>query len=121
MTEIAESTKNGFCTVLKSDGWQIATITYADIYSEKGFDHMKRHLSTDEVFILVNGSAVLHTVEDGVLNSVNIEKGKIYCVRKNTWHYLCVSTDALLAVVEDKDLLPGQTERMELKCLLQNR
>ncbi len=121
MTEITESTKSGFCTVLKSDSWQVATITYSDMYSEEGFDHMKRHLTTDEVFILINGNAVLNTVEDGVLHTLNIEKGKIYCVRKNTWHYLCVSNDALLAVVENKDLLPEQTERMELKCLLQNR
>ena len=119
MTEVIECTKKGFNSVFKSDSWQIATIRYDAIYSKEGFDHMKRHLSTDEVFVLINGDAVLHTVENGALESVNIEKGKIYCVRKSTWHYLCVSEDALLAVVENKDLLPGQTERMELECLLQ--
>ena len=119
MTDIIECGAKGFKSVFSSDTWQIATITYDKIYSPEGFDHMKRHLGTDEVFILINGEAVLHTLEGGVLESTNIEKGKIYCVRKNTWHYLCVSKDALLAVVENKDITPDQTERMELECLLQ--
>ena len=58
-------------------------------------------------------------MEDGERININLEKGKIYCVHKGTWHYLEVSEDAMLMVVENKDLLPEQSERMELKCLLQ--
>lgn len=43
----------------------------------------------------------------------------IECGLKGAWHYLCVNKDALIAVVENKDLLSVQTERMELECLLQ--
>lgn len=47
------------------------------------------------------------------------QKGNIYCVRKETWHYLEISEDALLVVTENKDLLPKDTERMDIGCLLQ--
>lgn len=116
MTDIIECNLMGFNSVFKSDSWQIATITYDTQYSKNGFDHMKRHLTTDEVFILIRGEAVLHTVENGKIENTNIEKGKIYCVRKGTWHYLEVSQDALIAVVENNNLLPEQTERMELNA-----
>lgn len=118
MTEVYTQEKSGFNTVLRSENWCIATIKYGDMYSEQGFNHMKRHLSTDEVFIPIIGGGTLHTCENGVLNSFPLEKGKIYCVRKNTWHYLCVTEDALIAVTENAGLLPEQTERMELECLL---
>ena len=119
MTEIFSCNLKGFNTVFKSDSWQIATITYDTCYSKEGFDHMKRHLTTDEVFTLIEGTAILHTFEDGNLKNTNVSKGKIYCVRKGTYHYLEISRDALLVVTENKDLLPEHSERMELECLLQ--
>ena len=119
MTDIAECSRKGFTPVLQSDTWQIATIQYDTQYSKAGFDHMKRHMTTDEVFILMRGEAVLHTVEDGKLESIHVDAGKIYCVRKGTWHYLEVSQDAQLAVAENNNLLPEDTERKELACLLQ--
>ena len=114
MTQVIEINLKGFNSVFKSDSWRIATITYAKGYSKEGFNHMNRHLTTDEVFTLINGNAILHTMEDGERININLEKGKIYCVHKGTWHYLEVSEDAMLMVVENKDLLPEQTERMEL-------
>lgn len=114
MTEVIECNLKGFNSVFKSYSWQIATITYDKGYSKEGFNHMKRHLTTDEVFTLINGNAVLHTVEDGEFIDTNVEKGKIYCVHKGTWHYLEISEDAILMVVENKDLLPEHSERMEL-------
>ena len=59
-----------------------------------------------------------YTVEDGKAADIKIEKGKIYCVHKGTWHYLELSSDALLIIVENKDVFPEDTERMELECLL---
>lgn len=110
------SCKNaGFSSVFKSDTWQIATVTYAPQYSKEGFTHMKKHLNTDEVFVLVNGSAVIHTYEDGSIKTVNVEREKIYCIEKNTWHYLEISADALLVAVENSEVLPEDTERMEIK------
>ena len=118
MTEIIDCEKEGFNSVFKSDFWQVASARYAKSYSKEDFTYMKRHLKTDEVFTLIEGEAVLHTVEDGKAVDIKIEKGKIYCVYKGTWHYLEISRDALLIIVENKDVFPEDTERMELECLL---
>ena len=118
MTEIIECDREGFNSVFKSESWQIASARYAKTYSKEDFTYMKRHLTTDEVFTLIEGEAVLHTSEDGKAVDTKIEKGKIYCVHKGTWHYLELSRDALLIIVENKDVFPEDTERMELECLL---
>ena len=110
----------GFNSILKSEGWQIASITYDVQYSKEGFTSMKRHLTSDEVFIPVRGTAILHTIEDGKLNSISLEKETVYCVYKGTWHYLEISEDALLFVTENSLMLPEETETEELECLVQN-
>lgn len=119
MTEISELIGKGFNIVLKSDKWQIASITYDTQYMKENFDHMKRHLTTDEVFIPIKGTATLYTFEDGKMDNTDFEIGKTYCVKKGVWHYLCVSEDSLIAVAENTDLLPQDTERCELECLMQ--
>ncbi len=116
MTGNFDLTGKGFNVVFKSDSWQIACITYSYQYSKEGFNHLKRHLTTDEVFVLIKGNAVLHTMENEKLVSETLTKEKLYCVYKNTWHYLEISEDAKLVVMENSDLLPEQTERMELNA-----
>ena len=119
MTQNLSLGGKGFNSILKSDLWQIASITYDTQYSPEGFDHMKRHLTSDEAFVLLKGTATLHTYEDNQLVSTPLSVGKVACVGKGTWHYLCVSEDALVAVAENTDLLPKDTERIELECLMQ--
>ena len=121
MINIFAPNDSGFKTVFKSNGWQIATITYSEQYSKAGFNHMKKHLTTDEVFVLLKGEAVLHTIENNNLTEIKLEKEKIYCVLKNTWHYLEISEDALLCVTENSDLLPQQSEKEDIECLLQKK
>ena len=118
MTETFELKKGGFNRIFKSDTWLIASIGHSEMYSEENFDHMKRHLTTDEVFVLIEGSATLYTFEDEKMVETPLEKGKMCVVGKGTWHYLCASEDALITVVENKDLLPQDTERIELECLV---
>ena len=113
MTKIVDLEGVGFSPVFKSDSWQIACITYSEGYSKEGFNHFKRHLTTDEVFVLLKGTAVMHIYENGTIKDETLPKDKLYCVLKNTWHYLEVSEDALLVVAENADLKPNQTERME--------
>ena len=119
MTGKIKPGESGFCSILKSDGWQIASITYSSQYSKEGFTSMKRHLTSDETFILVRGNAMLHTVEDGKLISEDLEKETVYCVYKNTWHYLEISEDALLFVTENSKMLPQESETEDLECLMQ--
>lgn len=113
MIESYASKKEGFDRLFTSEGWQIAAITYADQYSEENHRNLSRHMTTDEVFVLVTGEACLYTTEDGsTLEAIPLERGRIYCVKKATWHSLAVSRDAFLAVAENAPLRPEDTERM---------
>lgn len=102
MLEIFTTTKNGFDPVIENDGWKVAFITYSDMYSKTNFKNMKRHINTDEVFILLNGKATLHIASDlsKGITAYELEKKFIYNVKRNTWHYLSISKDALLSVIE---------------------
>lgn len=113
MIEAYSPKKDGFDRLFSSEGRQIAAITYADQYSEENHRKLSRHMTTDEVFVLVQGEACLYTTEDEkTLEAIPLERGKVYCVKKATWHSPAVSRDAFLAVVENAGLRPEDTERM---------
>jgi mannose-6-phosphate isomerase-like protein (cupin superfamily) len=116
MILIKENPKNGngFDTVHAFEGWKVAFITHAEQYGELKL--VKRHMKTDEVFVLINGEATLFTADgDEPLVVTQLQKEKLYVVQKNTWHHLRVSKDALLIVVENSDTTKENTESKEIK------
>jgi mannose-6-phosphate isomerase-like protein (cupin superfamily) len=102
---------NGFDTVHTFENWKVAFITCAPQYGE--LKELKRHMLTDEVFVLVDGRATIYTLEKEKLVQTRMEKGKLYVVEKATWHHVQVSSDALLAVVENRDTCKENTERRQ--------
>ena len=116
MIEVKENPKkgNGFDTVHTFEGWKVAFITCAEQYGELKL--VKRHTQTDEVFVLVKGEATLYTANgDESLQTTVLEKEKLYIVKRNTWHHLQVSEDALLVVVENSDTTKENTESRTIK------
>ena len=115
MIEIKENPKkgNGFDVLHTFEGWKTAFITCAEQYGELKI--LKRHTQTDEAFLLVKGEATLFTADgDEPLITTVLEKEKLYIVKKNTWHHLKVSKDALLIVVENSNTSKDNTESMLL-------
>ena len=112
MIEIKRNDKksvSGFDVLHSFDGWKTAFISYAEQYGD--LKVLKRHTKTDEAFLLIKGSAILFFSEDGeTAEAVKLEKEKIYIVKKNTWHHLKVSPDALIMVVENSDTSKENTE-----------
>lgn len=116
MILIKENPKNGngFDSLHTFEGWKVAFITYGEQYGE--LERVKRHTKTDEVFVLVKGTATLFTADgDEPLQTTVLEKEKLYVVEKNTWHHLQISKDALLVVVENGDTTKENTESKEIK------
>ena len=110
-----ERKKDGFDIVMKSDGWQMAIVTYEEQYDAKNRTKMARHLTTDEAFVLVEGDAVLYTADENEhLKEIKLEKNKIYVVEKGTWHALVLSRDAVAVATENADVKPQDTERKVL-------
>ena len=116
MIEIKENPKrgSGFDTLHTFEGWKVAFITHAEQYGELKL--VKRHIKTDEVFVLVKGKATLFTADgDEPLVVTEMQKEKLYVVKQNTWHHLQVSEDALLIVAENSDTTKENTQSKEIK------
>ena len=90
--------------------WRVAYLRYAERFDR--ITYLERHLETDEIFVLLQGKAVL-------LHGVNIEKtqmelNKIYNIPKGEWHNIKVSEDALILIFENSDTSKSNSEYMPI-------
>ncbi len=102
-----------FRAVFTADKWKIGLLKYSDRFSS--FKVLERHLNTDEVFVLLEGSAMLYIKnEDGIIEKTDMEKCVVYNVPKNEWHHIVVSLDATVMVVENSDTSKENTEKVTI-------
>lgn len=111
MVEIIGQFQSGFCPMVESDGWRLAFVTYGPQYGP--LREMKRHMDTDEAFVLIRGNAKLYTIDGNEIKVMNMNPENVYMIRKGTWHHLYLSSDAFLIAVENCNVTADSTERME--------
>ncbi|MDD6735968.1 MAG: hypothetical protein PUE13_06645 [Clostridiales bacterium] len=104
--DIYSPEKDGYEVKHCFDGWRVAYLRYAEKFDD--ITYLERHLETDEVFVLLQGSASLLLGENA--ECTEMETGKIYNVRKGIWHNIKVSKDALVLIVENKDTCKDNSE-----------
>ena len=104
MIEISTFNGQDFSVVKQFEGWKIGFLRYSDRFSK--FDRLERHLLTDEVFVLLDGEAVLYTDKE----EIKMEKNYIYNLPKAEWHHIVVSKDAYVMVVENANTGDDNTE-----------
>ena len=104
----------GFGLVCKNDFFKCAFITRSEQYAPGRIRTMKRHNESDEVFVLVQGKAMLVTGEpmQGQYEKTVLRSGVSYCVEAGTWHYLAVSEDALVFVTENSRVSGENTDEL---------
>lgn len=98
--------QQGFCPQFKSDGWLVASNAYKlGLNDYKSLSTMGRHLVSDEVFVLLNGEAIMLTAgfenEIGKLEAELLKPGIVYTVEKNQWHAILFNEEGLVLIVED--------------------
>lgn len=103
-----------FKAVFASDTWKIGLLRYSERFSKLGV--LEKHLLTDEVFVLLNGSATLYEKQGEELISCEMEPNVVYNIPKDVWHHIVVSKDATVMVVENKDTSLENTKRVEISC-----
>ncbi|MDO5435040.1 MAG: hypothetical protein Q4G19_01575 [Clostridia bacterium] len=89
--------------------WSVAFLRYAERFSH--LTYFERHLLTDEVFVLLNGSATLFIRTDEGIRKLSMEKEMVYNVRRGVWHQILVSEDATVLVVENRNTAKENTEK----------
>ena len=106
--------KDGFSVAFSNDKFKCAFIKYSVSYSFGSVLEMKRHNKTDEIFMLLKGRAVMLTLEDGEFYETELKENTAISVIKGTWHYLALSCDAEVFVVENADTNASNTDILKL-------
>lgn len=86
-----------FARMFAGDGWQVSYLTHGPRFGKPTY--IERHLATDELFVLLVGEATLYVGEDP--RPVRMEPGKLYNVRRATWHQIAVAPGTKVLVVEN--------------------
>ena len=94
----------GYDPFLIRDGWQVAQLNYVEAHGLMDIENVERHVSTDEVFILVKGKAVLlaaaFTTGEPDIEYINMKAGVTYNVPAGVWHNIAMSRDCEIIIVE---------------------
>ena len=111
MIEIIKNERRGtgFDVLYTYDGWKLAFISYAEQYGD--LTQLKRHIKTDEAFLLIRGTATLFSSVDGEkIEKLALKREQLYVVKQKTWHHLSISKNALILVAENSDTSKENTE-----------
>ena len=117
MIKSASPTKNekGFEAIFQNENFKCAFITAAEQYAFGPVKQMKRHNKTDEIFVLMSGSAKMLTFENGIFTETQLSENTAFNVTSGTWHYLAASDDAKIFVTENADTSAENTEVLKLE------
>jgi mannose-6-phosphate isomerase-like protein (cupin superfamily) len=105
--------KNGFYPVCENEKFKCAFITAAEQYQYGEITQMKRHNTSDEIYVLLEGGATLVTKEQE-FSTLSLEKGCAYRLAAGTWHALCVTEDAKLFVCENNEVSAANTDTLNM-------
>ena len=105
MIEQITYTGEGFKSVKEFEGWRIGYLHYSERFA--AFRELERHLESDEVHVLLEGTAKLYTDKE----CREMEKNVVYNIPKGIWHHIVVSKDATVMVVETSNTSKENTEK----------
>jgi len=125
MLDIVDYDGEGYKPLVDFGTWRVAFLRYIDELIPENIHQFERHVQTDEVFVLLEGQAVLFLGEGeqeitGLFN-FEMEPGKLYNVRKNAWHGCVLSRDATILLVENKDTGKENTDYIRLESAQKER
>jgi mannose-6-phosphate isomerase-like protein (cupin superfamily) len=118
LIDILEYIGEGYQPLVDFGTWRVAFLRFIDELIPENIQRLERHIETDEVFVLLEGKAILFLGEGEEeimeLHSLEMKPGKLYNVRKNTWHCCVLSHDATILLVENKNTGKENTDYVTL-------
>ena len=97
----------GYQAIIDFESWRVAVLKYYFDLIAENIVNFQRHLLTDEVFVLINGTCNLYSAGTGdipgMIEQVPMEKHKAYNVKKGVWHAHTLSEDAEVLIVENQN------------------
>jgi ureidoglycolate hydrolase len=114
LLEIRQYGGEGYQPLIDFGAWRVAILRWEPSMLPDKIECMERHVQTDEVFVLLDGKATLILGgKQGRVEKVYpqvMEKGKLYNVKRNTWHTVIPSRDASILIVEERNTGKENTE-----------
>lgn len=116
--EIKTYQGEGYKPLIDFGKWRVAFLRFIDELIPDRIHKLERHVETDEVFVLLEGQAVLFLGEgDRQLEELHpqvMEPGKLYNVKQSAWHTCVLSRDATVLIVENRDTGSENTDFIDL-------
>ncbi len=111
--------KDGYKPLIDYDNWRVATLNSSINQRKDSIKFIERHLKTDEVFVLLKGTAYLiHAGNkknpDRKLKTIKMKKEIFYNVKKATWHTAILKKNTKILIVENKNTSRGNSEYIKL-------
>lgn len=118
LLEMHEYLGEGYKPLIDFNCWRVAALRYLDELQPDKISYFERHNETDEVFVLLQGQAVLfmgegiETVE--TVTPVVMRNGVFYNVRRGAWHTVALSRDTTILLVENHDTARENSDYCDL-------
>ena len=106
--EIFEYNGEGYNPTMNFESWRVAIANFGDHFDRDRYNYLEAHLLTDEVFVLLSGSARLIIGKD--FSEMPLEIGKIYNVKKGVYHAMLMEKDSKVLIVENHNTGRENTE-----------
>jgi len=114
LCEILDCGPAGYSPLVDHGSWRVASLRPVFPLPAEQLEVVERHTQSDEVFVLLKGKVVLviagRGLKPGSIQPLVMEPGKVYNVRRDTWHTALLSRDSLVLVVENRDTGAANTE-----------
>ena len=105
--EISNYEGKGYQPLVSFEKWRVAVLRHLEETDPGNLDRMERHMQTDEIFILVRGTAILLAGGSGnapaYVEACPMQPGVVYNVKKSVWHTCSLSCDAHVVIIENDD------------------
>ena len=116
--EIRDHEGEGYKPLVDSGEWRVAILRFQDGLQPGHQASMERHLETDEVFVLTKGEGTIvlggNGPDVGELSFARMVIGRVYNIRKGSWHTISMSPDASVLIVENQDTTELNSEYRQL-------
>ncbi|KEZ90082.1 hypothetical protein [Lacrimispora celerecrescens] len=107
LIDIIKISREGYTPLVDYQTWRVAVLKFCDDVRADRLNSMQRHLETDEVFVLLEGSCVLISGGNGerpeVVECVKMEKNQLYNVKKGVWHTHALDEEGSVLIIENQD------------------
>lgn len=105
--DIIDFQPEGYKPLVDFEAWRVAVLKFCEDLLIENVKTMQKHLYTDEVFVLVQGSCTLFLAGDGDnpenIRAVKMEPHKVYNIKQGVWHNHIMDEQGEVLIVENQN------------------